>query len=202
MANCSPSKTPAAAGEKGELNCMSVAMLQHGQQPCCYLKWEVHSRTSGARWHSYFSAVSLLLACKGSPLGDALCQCPFHPSPEAACLCTHASCLPALGAVLLLVGKSEDLWCLVHRFSLYIVILSIHELIWFVLLQVSGGIHVFQMCLKANLHSSAFSSYFSYFLGTSMCCQFACLPILVELMPFSGQGEFKWFLPVAMLEGG
>lgn len=199
MTNCSPSKAPAAAWERGEL---PVAMLQHWQRLCCYLKLEVHNRTSGARWHSYFSALSLLLACKGSPLGDALCQCLFHPSPGAACLCAHASCLLALGAVLLLVGGSEDLWCLVHCFSLRIVILIIHELIWLVLLQVSGGLCVIQMCLKVNLHSNAFSSSFSCFSRTSMCCQFAWLPILVKLMPFSGQGEFKWFLPLTMLEGG
>lgn len=29
------------------------------------------------------------------------------------------------------------------------------------------------MCLKVNLHSSAFFTSFSYFLGTSTCCQFS-----------------------------
>lgn len=47
-----------------------------------------------------------------------------------------------------------------------------------------GRMRVFQMGLNANLHSCTFSSSFPCFLETSTCCQFACSPLLVELMPF------------------
>lgn len=79
LANCSPSKNPAAAVQSQGRNCRWAAMLQHHRS--CAALWN-EKFTFGARQHSCFSRD---FASEGSSLGGVVSQCLFHPSPRAAC---------------------------------------------------------------------------------------------------------------------
>lgn len=206
MTNCSPAKIPVAALQKGEAKCVSAAMLQPRQKPCCSLSWEVHNRNLGARWHSCFSAAGLVFAHEGSSLGDVVCGGHFHASPRAACLCASASCPRAPGAVLLWGGKSTGLWCSIDCFSLCVINTEPPQTDLVCSAPGLGGIHVFQICLKVNLHSSIFLTSLLYFLGTSTCCQFSRFggtnAVLLQCLLCFEQSRVQVISPLAMLADG
>lgn len=206
MTNCCPSENPAAALQRGGLNCMSEAVLL--------------SETRSSQQKPWGKVTQLLLSrrftcCSRRLKGDALCQCRFHPSPRAACLCAlclsaRASRPPTPGAVLLSVGRSKRVMML--GWSIF----SVHrgtELPWTALVCPTPGLRwvcVFQMCLKVNLHSSAFSgSSFLYFLGTSTCCQLHLFAVfgganalLLRPLRCFGQARVEVISPPAMLAVG
>lgn len=167
------------------LNCWLIVLPLKAQQQLCRVgDWAVGQQpcsstteAGAALWNEKFTFGTRQHSCFSG----------FFTSEDSSWLMWWASAvsipaagLPAPGAVLLLVGRSKDLWCSFYSGNPNTVVPRI------CLVCLTSGpkwLHVFQMCLKVNLHSCAFSSSCSYFLGTSACCQFTLLALLVELMP-------------------
>lgn len=186
------------------LNCWLIVLPLTVQQQLCRVgEWTVGQRPC---WST--TEAVLLSEMTSSHLGQGntaasrvFLLAKAHPRLmwRASAVSIPALGPPTPGALLLLVGKSKDLWCLFYSGNLCTVVPRTH------LVCLTSGpewLHVFQMCLKVNLHSCTFSSSCSYFLGSSTCCQFTRLPLLVELMPLCqslsgawGKAELKWLLP-------